>query len=620
MSHSDACRTRMEEILKQTAAGRKRLAVTTARVERWNARNAQDDGDGADAHAEGESVPFRGMPPPPEARIARDAAADDARGGNEPFNEPFNATEHGHKAPVTPTLSPDMSPTPPMDAPPAMSEAQMPSPRRLDFDGEDAAMGYIMNFTAAIPEVQNDVKCWRRDILQITLSLGASVGQYKKECSDEVMAMLKPIISEIYSAPRVTAAAKMMPSLGLLPGFALDLTTKNELGERWDFSKSEHRQKARRLVEVEKPMFLIGSPACTAYSSWQQLNNTKRDPSVVTRERACADVHLAFVCELYELQQQNRRYFLHEHPDGAASWGLECVQTVMALDGVRRVVGDQCQYGQQSADGVAIKKPTGWMSNSEELLKALSRRCGHRELGRCSRPKGGQHQICSGSRVTRAAAVYPMKLCKAILVGCRNQLRHDGRLTLGIVGIQHDPFDDMSDLQLERRAERLLAFAIHDSTEQAEKEKVFRDDLTGQVLVPALVHAARRKELEYFCSKQVWEKRPRAESLAKMGKPPITVRWIDVNKGDDVVPNYRSRLVAREIRRHGEDPIFAPTPPLESLRTVLSFAATDVEGLPKHVRDPSSEERTQVSFVDISRAYFCAATDPEGPNLRRTAA
>ena len=74
------------------------------------------------------------------------------------------------------------------------------------------------------------------------------------------------------------------------------------------------------------------------------------------------------------------------------------------------------------------------------------------------------------------------------------------------------------------------------------------------------------------------------------------MRWVDVNKGDDITPNYRSRLVAREIRRHGEEPIFAPTPPLESLRTVLSFAATDLGGH-SHVRDPTSESRTQVSFL-----------------------
>ena len=43
---------------------------------------------------------------------------------------------------------------------------------------------------------------------------------------------------------------------------------------------------------------------------------------------------------------------------------------------------------------------------------------------------------------------------------------------------------------------------------------------------------------------------------------------------DDAEPNYRSRLVAKDIRRKGEDAIFAPSQPLESPRSVLSLVAT----------------------------------------------
>ena len=61
-----------------------------------------------------------------------------------------------------------------------------------------------------------------------------------------------------------------------------------------------------------------------------------------------------------------------------------------------------------------------------------------------------------------------------------------------------------------------------------------------------------------------------------MGKRPIGVRWVDANIGDDDKPNYRSRFVAKDIRKRGEDAIFAPTPPLESLRAVLSLLATSI--------------------------------------------
>ena len=104
-----------------------------------------------------------------------------------------------------------------------------------------------------------------------------------------------------------------------------------------------------------------------------------------------------------------------------------------------------------------------------------------------------------------------------------------------------------------------------------------KDDLAGQPLPLDLVKIARQQELDYFHSKLVWEKRPIAEARRVTGKPPISLRWVDVNKGDNTCPNVRSRLVARQIRQAGEDAIFAPTPHIETLRTVLSMAATDFQ-------------------------------------------
>ncbi len=83
----------------------------------------------------------------------------------------------------------------------------------------------------------------------------------------------------------------------------------------------------------------------------------------------------------------------------------------------------------------------------------------------------------------------------------------------------------------------------------------------------------------------------------------------------DVNSNYRSRLVARETRMAGEDSIFALTPPLESLRLVLSYATTDFPDAPKKGPDPRSLHRTQVLAIDISRAYFNAVAPEDEPTL-----
>ena len=143
-------------------------------------------------------------------------------------------------------------------------------------------------------------------------------------------------------------------------------------------------------------------------------------------------------------------------------------------------------------------------------------------------------------------------------------------------------------------------------------DEKFVDNLTGHPLDPALCRAARKKEMDFVREKGLWLKRSVKECWERTRRPPVTVRWVETNKGDDVNPNIRSRLVARQIRGPGEDATFAPTPPLEALRTVLSLAATDLPGR-QRCRSPTSSKRTHVSFVDISRAYFNAPTDPNDP-------
>ena len=160
-----------------------------------------------------------------------------------------------------------------------------------------------------------------------------------------------------------------------------------------------------------------------------------------------------------------------------------------------------------------MKKPTRFMTNAPELAKQLGTRCGGRD-GYCGRPEGGRHTICRGMNA-RIAAVYDFKLCRAILRGFRDQLRKDGTYTDGFVGLMESRMD----------SDHLAVYRLHDSDGavlhvQIENEPVYKDDLTGQLLPPDLVRAARAKELDYFKAKQVWEKRPIAEARRVTGKPP----------------------------------------------------------------------------------------------------
>ena len=88
--------------------------------------------------------------------------------------------------------------------------------------------------------------------------------------------------------------------------------------------------------------------------------------------------------------------------------------------------------------------------------------------------------------------------------------------------------------------------------------------------------------------RSVWVMNDISECRARAGRPPISVSWVETNKGNDSCPNIRSRLVAQEMRLPGEEAVFAPTPPLETLRMVLSHAVMNFDGEPKKIFDPES--------------------------------
>ena len=85
----------------------------------------------------------------------------------------------------------------------------------------------------------------------------------KKSDSGSLIQRLCSIdVCEVFSPPRVGSEAT---KFGMTPGDAMDLTTG------WDFNLASHRAKAEAYVDREKPLVLIGSPPCVAFSQLQSL-------------------------------------------------------------------------------------------------------------------------------------------------------------------------------------------------------------------------------------------------------------------------------------------------------------------------------------------------------------
>ena len=386
-------------------------------------------------------------------------------------------------------------------------------------------------------------------------------------------------ITEVYSPWRVNKVASEM---SLKPGWSMDLTNTDELGQPWDFSQVEMRNKAYRKIAAQKPLLLIGSPPCTDMSALQTFNFGKMDPAEVARRQEQARKHIEFCCQLYELQLQAGRFFLHEHPKHSLCWKVTAMQELLNKKKVLKVDAHMCRFGMMSQDSQGpglVLKPTSFMTNSAYLADELNKTCSNLTGATAHR-----HIPVLGGR-GKACQVYPDKLCKAICRGLWRQkaAQHKGEYLLATVSCETHG----------------STYAIPREEEEEGRWQQYFDELTGYQLDPQLVQQARKEEMQFVHKMKLYDVTTTDECRQVTGKMPIKGRWIDINKGDNTVVNYRSRYVAKEFRRGvpgGDFEMFAATPPLETLRLLLSMVASQCGD-----RGPQ-----RLMVMDVSRAFFHA--------------
>ena len=85
-------------------------------------------------------------------------------------------------------------------------------------------------------------------------------------------------VAEVYSPSSVTDMARQM---GLRAGWALDISTHDVDGREWDFNQLEMRNRAIRKILQDKPILLVGSPMCTAFSALNNINYCKMHPEEI---------------------------------------------------------------------------------------------------------------------------------------------------------------------------------------------------------------------------------------------------------------------------------------------------------------------------------------------------
>ncbi len=400
-------------------------------------------------------------------------------------------------------------------------------------------------------------------------------------------------VAEIYSPPRVVSVAEEM---GLDPAWSLDLTQLDEEdGLPWDFSRPEKRERARDKLKSDKPFMLVLSPMCGPFSAIQNLNYVRMQDSEVRQLLADGMEHVRFAIELAVTQHRHGRLFMFEHPVGASSWHTRTVEALENMEGVYKVNFDFCQMGMRVGERpndankeLPAKKRTSVLTNSHALHLVL------REA-QCR----GDH--LHGDLLDGKAAEcqkYPRKFCKVICEAVKRELdtvKWRNRLCK-----QYDVTNEVQKLmKIHEKLEEMETPPEEDVMEYLYEGMEFVDDITGAPLDKSQAVKARKEEMEYFRRMKVYTKVKR-EKWMKV----ITCKWIDQNKGDEANPNLRARLVGRELAKDKREDLFAATPPLESLKMILSIAAS-------HQLDDREDERYIVMSNDVKRAYFYApATRP----------
>ena len=382
-------------------------------------------------------------------------------------------------------------------------------------------------------------------------------------------------VSEIYSPARFCAEAAL---LGLRPGFSADLEEIAPDGRPWDLSRPEGEQAVHHLLEVEKPKLLCGSPPCEKFSTLQHIGAARRDPAKFKLELEAAKRHLRVAVRAYRRQLDEGRLFLHEHPWSAASW-KEPEMAALAADPRCIVVrGAMCAWGMMAHDDEGqpgfVRKHTGWLTNSRCIAAALSEDC----------PGDHRHvRLIGGGRAHRAR-IYPPKLVKAILRGLAEELRAEAACAF-------------TDICATVGGE---VCAEPPAPGGALLDGGYWDDVNGGWLPPHLVIAARGEELGWVHERKVYEEVDEEQCWQETNRPPISLRWVDTNKGTEDQPRIRSRIVVRELACKTQwmeaAELFSAMPPLEALKLMMSILV----GRGRTTRGGV----LKMGLYDISRAHF----------------
>ena len=220
LAHTEICRKRILEAMINSTEGKAKVDRHEERIDRAISERIRVSDEG---HVRATSAT--------STRAAVDAGASGRGHGDD---DDVQAAPPSEPRVYTPPIAVEDPSDDIMDADGPAQDSQMSQ----DAAGDDNMIGSV---TTVEDEYMNLIGM-----------LGTNTGAFRRENRKA----FNRIVSEMYSPPRVTRMASMLPSLKLLPGYAFDITQNDpDDGMPWDFDNAEKRAKARRLLHEQRPLF-----------------------------------------------------------------------------------------------------------------------------------------------------------------------------------------------------------------------------------------------------------------------------------------------------------------------------------------------------------------------------
>ena len=276
-----------------------------------------------------------------------------------------------------------------------------------------------------------------------------------------------PLVSEVYTNSQ--NVMKEAVRRGHKVGTPMSLETG------WDFTRLDHRIRAKQMIMEEKPFCLVLAFPCGPFSPLQHLNSAGKATLGDRLEKGRQ--LMKFALELAEIQVRGGRHFILENPLPSGAWKELDMQKFLEEHQIDTAVFDQCRFGLKSLSGLPHRKATRVASSSPAVIELL-------DGIRCMR-NHSHDPVIGGSRITARAGIYPLALARTMVEGVEKQFDMDfggsGEVLVGEA-------EGDEDVDFENHGG---AFAIKDDDDMSDVDEQTEDD--AKVHIPQSVKLAVKR-------------------------------------------------------------------------------------------------------------------------------